>query len=85
MMNHSVRRILNFGPLLWDLCASSVGCFVFTSGFRSFAMGNERSETGASIQAVGPAGKKLAGIGAALFLLAFVTTEALATVRALAH
>ena len=85
MMNRSVRRILNLGPLLWDLCASSVGCFVFTSGFRSFAMGNERSETGASIQAVGPAGKKLAGIGAALFLLAFVTTEALATVRALAH
>jgi hypothetical protein len=48
-------------------------------------MGNERSETGASIQAVGTAGKKLAGIGAALFLLAFVTSEALATVRALAH
>lgn len=55
MMNCSVRRILNLGPLMWDLCASSVGCFVFTSGFRSFAVEKEGSETGASIRAVGPA------------------------------
>ena len=85
MVNRSVRRILNLGSLLWDLCVSSVGCFVFTSGFRSFAMEKEGSVTGASICAVGPARKTLAGIGAALLLLAFVMTEALATVRALGH
>ena len=85
MMNCSARRILNLGPLMWDLCAPSVGCFVFTSGLRSFAMEKEGSDTVASIRAVGPACKTLAGIGAALFLLAFVTTEALATIRALAH
>jgi len=28
MMNCSVRRILNLGPLLRNLCVSSVGCFV---------------------------------------------------------
>jgi hypothetical protein len=70
---------------MWDLCVSSVGCFVFTSGFRSFAMGKEGSETGASIRAVGPVHKPLAGIGAALFLLGFITTEALATIRAFGH
>jgi hypothetical protein len=70
---------------MWDLCVSSVGCFVFTSGFRSFAMGKEGSETDASSRAVGPVRKPLAGIGAALFLLGFVTTEALATIRALGH
>jgi hypothetical protein len=85
MMNCSVRRILNLKLLLWDLCVSSVGCFVFTSGFRSFAMEKEGSETGACVRAVGLARETLAGIGAALFLLGFVTTEALATIRALAH
>jgi hypothetical protein len=54
-MNRSASRILKLGPPLWDLCASSVGCFVFTSGFRSFAMEKEGSETGASIRDVDPA------------------------------
>jgi len=62
MMNRSVRHILKLGPLLQDLCVSSVGCFVFTSGLRSFAIGKEGLETGASIRAAGPARKTLAGI-----------------------
>ncbi len=85
MMNPSVRRILNLGPLIWDLCVSSVGCFIFTSGFRSFAMEKEGSGTGASIRAVGPSRKTSAGIGAALFLLVFVTAEAPATIRTLGY
>lgn len=85
MMNCPARRILNLAPVMWDLCASSVGCFVFTSGFRSFAIEKEGLDTVASIRVVRPARKTLAGIGAALFLLAFVTTEALATIPALAH
>ena len=54
-MNRSVSRTLKLGPPLWDLCVSSVGCFVFTSAFRSFAMEKEGSETWASIRDVGPA------------------------------
>jgi hypothetical protein len=54
-MNPSASRIFKLGPPLWNLCLSSAGCFVFTSSFRSFAMGEEVSETGASIRAVGPA------------------------------
>jgi hypothetical protein len=54
-MNRSASRILKLGPPLWDFCLSSVGCFVFTSGFRLIAMEKEGSETGAYIRAVGPA------------------------------
>jgi hypothetical protein len=54
-MNRSASRILKLGPPLWDLCVSSVGCFVFTSAFRSFAIEKEGAETWASIRDVGPA------------------------------
>jgi hypothetical protein len=53
-MNRSANRILKLGPPLWNLCLSSVGCFVFTSGFRSIAMEKDGSDTGASSRAVGP-------------------------------
>jgi hypothetical protein len=85
MMNCSVRSILKLGPHVLDLCASSVGCFVFTRGFRSLAMEKEGSVTGAALRAAGSARRPLADSAAALFLLAFVTTEALATIRALAR
>jgi hypothetical protein len=54
-MNRSASRILKLGLPLWNLCLSSVGCFVFTSSFRLIAMEKEGSETRASIRAVGPA------------------------------
>jgi hypothetical protein len=62
MMNRSVRCILNLGLPVWDLSVSSVGCFVFTGGLRSFAIGKEGLQTGAYIRAAGPARKTLAGI-----------------------
>ncbi len=54
-MNSSASRILKLGLPVWDLCVSSVGCFVFTSGFRLIAMEKEGSETGAYIRAAVPA------------------------------
>jgi hypothetical protein len=45
-----------------NLALACVGCFVFTSGLRSFAIGKEGLQTGASIRAAGPARKTLAGI-----------------------
>jgi hypothetical protein len=85
MVNCSVRRILKFGSHLLDLCVSSVGRFVFARGFRSLAMEKEGSVTRATIRAAGSARRPLADIGIGLFLLVFVTTEALTTIRALAH
>ena len=66
-----------------DLAAPSAGCLVFMRGFRLIAMGEageEGSDTGSSMRAHGRSLKPLAGIGAALYLLAFVANEALATI-----
>ena len=85
MMNCSVRHILRLGPLLWDICVSSVGCFVFTSGFRSFAMEKEESETGILFApSVRPASRWRISTPPC-FYPAFVTSEALATIRVLGH
>jgi hypothetical protein len=83
MRNRSVRHILRLGPLLWDICVSSVGCFVFTSGFRSFAMEKEGSETGILFApSVRPASRWRIS-PPPCFYPASVTSEALATIRAL--
>jgi hypothetical protein len=49
------------------------------------AIGRKGSETGSSICFASSLRKPLAGIGAALFLLAFATIEALAAIRAIGH
>jgi hypothetical protein len=84
-MNSSAGRILKLGPLMRDLFVSAAGCFAFTRCFRLIAIGKEGSDTGPYIHVVGRSRKPLAGIGAALFLLAFVASEALAAIRALGH
>ena len=83
MMNSFVRRILNFSPLLPDLAVSAAGCFALMRGFRLVATENDDSDTAASVRAAGTSRKPFAGIGAALFLSAFVASEAAATIVAL--
>jgi hypothetical protein len=84
MMNSFPGRILKLGPLSRDLFVSAAGSFAFTRCFRlDRKIGREGSDTGSSNCFAGRFRKPLAGIGAALFLLAFVTSEALATIRAL--
>ena len=85
MMNSFPGRILKLGPLSRDLFVSAAGSFAFTRCFRLIARGDEGSDTGSSNYFAGRFRKPLAGIGAALFLLAFVTSEALATMRALSR
>jgi hypothetical protein len=86
MMNRFVRRILELGPLLCDLGLSAVGCFVFMRGFRLVAIDELGSDTGLSMSDAGyDAGsprEQFAGTAGALFLLVFVTSEALAMIRA---
>ena len=84
-MSSLVRRVSKLGPLMEDLVLSAAGCFAFMRGFRLVAMGKEESDAGASLRADGRSPKSLAGIGAALFLLAFVASEALATIGAFRH
>jgi hypothetical protein len=82
MMSRLIRRILKIGPFIADVVMSGAGCFVFTRGFRVAAMGQERPDTRSSMRAGGKSTTPLEGIGAALFLLAFVASEAAATIVA---
>ena len=83
MMNSFAHRVLKI-PRLWlDLVVCAAGCFALVCGFRLLAMGEKGSDTAGSVRAVGAPRKQLAGIGAALFLLAFVASEAAATIVAL--
>jgi hypothetical protein len=83
MMSHFVRRMLKLGSFMGDLAASATGCFALTRGFRLLAIEEKGSDTASSVRAAGTPGKQMAGIGAALFLLAFVASEAAATIVAL--
>jgi len=83
MISHFMRRMLKLGPFMGDLAVSATGCFALTRGFRLLAIKEKGSDTAGSIRAAGMPRKQLAGIGAALFLLAFVANEAAATIVAL--
>jgi len=83
MMSRFMRRMLKLGPFMGDLAVSATGCFALMRGFRLLAIGEKGSDTTGSARAAGTPRKHLAGIGAALFLLAFVASEAAATIVAL--
>jgi hypothetical protein len=83
MTNCFVRWILKLGSLTGRLLASSVGCFVFTRASLMVAVEADRSDLVEPMRANGKSSKPLAGISAALFLMAFVTSETLVMIRAL--
>lgn len=85
MMNRFLRSISRLGPLLGDLVASAAGCFVFTRGFQLVTIDEEKPDTEPPVDRDVGSPKLLVGIGAAFFLLAFITSEALAAVVALRH
>jgi hypothetical protein len=85
MASRFVGRILKLRLLMNSLLSIAARSFVFARGFRLVTMGEEGTDPLASIRADDAPHKPLAGIGAALFLLAFVTSEALVMIRALSH
>ena len=85
MMSSYIRRIRKLGPLMGDIVVCATGCFALMRGFRVVAMGQERPDARSSVRADDRSTKPLAGIGAAVFLLAFVASEAAAAVVALRH
>ncbi|MGB8028513.1 MAG: hypothetical protein WCF30_02510 [Terracidiphilus sp.] len=85
MMSSYIRRIHKLGPLMGDVLVSACGCFALMRGFRLVTKERNESDTAASDRAAGTPREQLAGIGAALFLLAFVASEAAAAVIALRH
>jgi hypothetical protein len=83
MMSRYIHRIHKLSALMGDLIVSAAGCFALMRGFRLVASGQERQNMASSMRAGGRSTKQFAGIGAALFLLAFIASEALATIGAL--
>lgn len=83
MMNGHIRRILNLGFLMEDLVVCATGCLALVRGFRMAAIEKNESAMAASVPAAGTPRKAFAGIGAALFFLAFDASEAAATIVAL--
>jgi divalent metal cation (Fe/Co/Zn/Cd) transporter len=83
MMNRCADRILKLGSLVGNLCVTFVGGFIFLHSFRLVTSEDEESAAASSIPDDGMPAKPLAGIGAALLLLTFVTNEAVVMIRAL--
>ena len=77
-----VRRLLRLGPLIGDMVVSAAGCFALTRGFRLVASGQAGPAAGSSVRVDGRSTNQLTGFGAAIFLLAFVASEAAATILA---
>ena len=82
MMSTYMRRIRKLGPLVWGMVASATGCFALIGGFLVAATGQEKPDARSSMRADAKSIKPLEGIGVALFLLAFVASEAGATIVA---
>lgn len=82
-MSHIRRGISRLGMHIGYLIATCTGSFVFTNGFSLVARDEEGSDTESPANVDGKSQIRMAGIGAAIFLLIFVTSEALAAVVAL--
>jgi hypothetical protein len=81
MMNPLLGRILRLGPPARDVFVSAVGCFVMTRGFR-LVVTDEGPKTASPHSVDETSRERRAGIGAALFLLAFIASEAQLTLDA---
>ena len=77
--------ISKLGLLLSGLIASDSGRVVFARGLPLNAMSEKKSHSTLPLRHNDGSPKSLAGIGAALLLLVFISSEALATVLALRH
>jgi hypothetical protein len=82
MIASYIRRILKLRPLMGDMVVSATGCFALTRGFRLVASRQERPGARSFLRADGRSTIPLTGFGAAIFLLAFVASEAAATILA---
>jgi hypothetical protein len=83
MISHLLRSTRKVGLIIRYLVASTAGCFVFARGFQLIAKDGEGADKGLPSRVVGRSPKLWAGMDAALFLMAFITSEALMTIMAL--
>jgi uncharacterized iron-regulated membrane protein len=81
MMTFLVNRILKLGLFLSIVLASAAGCVVWIRASGLTSTEREGSNPGATLSD-GRSSKRLEGVAAALVLMAFVTSEALAMIWA---
>lgn len=84
-MSHFLHRISNLGPEMENLVAAAIGCFVFKPDFRLVATGEKELERKSPVGADARSSALSIGIGAAIILMVFITSEALATIVVLRH
>jgi hypothetical protein len=85
MINSFVSRRVRARSFAGDLIVSAAGCFLFMPAFRTLTAGSDRSDLRLSAWNTAASPRPLAGVYAAFFLLSFIASEALATIRALGH
>jgi len=85
MMSTLTYRIRTLGPLMGDIAASATGSFSLMHSFGLVASGQEGPDAKLSVRTDRRSAKQFVGIGAALFILAFIASEAAATVVAFRH
>ena len=83
MIIHILGLISKTGSTMGDLVASAVGCFGPTPGLRPVAMDGEGLDAESPTQADSRSPVLSIGIGAAIFLMIFIASEALAALAAL--
>ncbi len=83
MVGSILRSASRLGLSVVNLIVAATGCFEFTRGFGLVAMNEEESHSALPILHNDGHRKSMAGIGAALLLVAFNSSEAVATVIAL--
>ena len=84
-MNWIVRSTIKLGFFAWDLSMAAAGCLVLVRGSYRVAREKEGPDTMTSTLTADSFFKPFAGIGIALFLLIFIASEAVTTVRAFRH
>ena len=85
MINSLVSRVVRVRSFTVNVIVSAAGCFVFMPGFRILTTGNDGSDTLSSLRNAASSQGPLTGVYAAFFLVSFIASEALATIRALGH
>lgn len=85
MINSVVSRVVGVRSFTADMIASAAGCFLFMPGFRILTTRNDGSDTLSSLRNAASSPEPLTGAYAAFFLMSFIASEALATIRALGH
>jgi hypothetical protein len=85
MISNFTHENFRFVLFTRDLVVSAAGSFLFMPGFRLVTAGNDGAGTLLSVHKAHASTKPLKGAGAAFFLMSFMASEALATMRAFSH